>query len=67
MSEERKCAFMDRECTSDCVAYVGSAEEFHFPCSRLDAMYEIAWSLTDFRKKGLSVDAAVDAHVEMDK
>lgn len=46
-----KCAFMDRECNHECVAYVGEVKDFHFPCARLDSMYEIAWTLTDMRKE----------------
>ncbi len=49
-----QCAFMERECNSECVAYVGSAKDFHFPCARLDSMYEIAWTLAKLREQVVS-------------
>ena len=45
-----KCAFMDRECTNECVAHV-SASDFSFECARVDAMYDIACSLLHIREK----------------
>lgn len=53
-----KCAFMDRECTSECVAHVPTSgsdlrEGYHFTfeCARVDAMYDIAGSLLHIREK----------------
>ena len=53
-----KCAFMDRECTPDCVARVpiggGDPREgyhFSFVCVRLDSMYDIAGTLTHIREE----------------
>jgi hypothetical protein len=44
-----KCAFMNRECTTECVAHVPTngpdmREGYHFtfPCVRLDAQYDQA-------------------------
>jgi hypothetical protein len=47
-----KCAFMNRECNPECVAWVptegGDPREgyhFTFPCIRLDSMYDMAAAL----------------------
>jgi hypothetical protein len=53
---KRKCAFMNRECNSDCVAWVPTGSDdnskyhFSFPCIRLDAAYDIACALTKIQE-----------------
>jgi hypothetical protein len=56
-----KCAFMNKECDGDCAAYVGNVDGFHFPCERLDAMYEIAWSLKDIRERGIFGNLGIES------
>ncbi len=53
-----RCAFLDRECASDCVARVpvegGDPREgyhFTFVCARVDAMYAIAAALTHINEE----------------
>lgn len=46
-----KCAYMNRECNRECVAYVGNAKNFSFPCVRLDSLYEISWTSLKIREK----------------
>ena len=55
-----KCAFMNKECNSECVAYVPTEisnenerkqfYHFAFPCVRLDSMYDIAGVLVKIKE-----------------
>lgn len=47
-----KCAYMNRECTPDCVAYVptngpDNRQFYHFvfQCARVDAAYDLAGAM----------------------
>ena len=39
-TEGRKCAYMDRECNSDCVAYIGDKPDWSFLCARVTMEYD---------------------------
>jgi hypothetical protein len=55
-----KCAFMDRECDSDCVANVEVGVGFHFQCVRLDSMYKISWTLSELREGNIRTYINID-------
>ena len=52
-----KCAYMDRECTTDCVAHVPTDGpdprqfyHFSFPCARIDAAYDLAGAMVKIKE-----------------